>query len=305
MSDAGYESWFVSARDPVSRRALWIRHTRHRPRGGPESRALWCTVADPALGPRPAVVKQVFHTFPASALAGRGQFRGEAVLAERAARWDLDISSEQPPLRPLRPAVLYRAPVPRTKLEATVPDGIATGAIEAGGQRVEVSGWRATVGHNWGSEHADTWVWLHAAGFGAAPEGWLELVLARIKVGPVRSPWTAMGALSLGGEPLWLGGLGRRPAVDPAPGRLTATVPSPRARLRVSVTTEDRDAVAVAYADPSGGTRAVRHAALATVELSLRRAGAGEFTLSTERGAYEYGSSQELPGLGLEPLPAG
>jgi len=305
MSDAGYESWFVSARDPAARRALWIRHTRHRPRGGPESRALWCTVADPALGPRPVVVKQVFHTFPASALAVAGQFRGAATAGERTVRWDLDISSGHAPLRPLRPAWLYRAAVPRTKLEATVPDGIATGEVEVGGHRVVVSGWRATVGHNWGAGHADTWVWLHAAGFAAAPDGWLELVLARIKVGPERSPWTAMGALSLGGEPFWLGGLGRRPAVDAAPGRLAATIPSPRARLHVSVTTEDADAVAVPYTDPSGGTRAVRHAALATVEVSLRRAGAAEFSLATDRGAYEYGTSGPMPGLTLEPLPEG
>jgi hypothetical protein len=40
----GYESWFVSARDPISPRALWIRRTRHRPVQGPESVALWCAV---------------------------------------------------------------------------------------------------------------------------------------------------------------------------------------------------------------------------------------------------------------------
>ena len=65
-------------------------------------------------------------------------------------------------------------------------------------------------------------MWLHAAGFGAAPEAWLELVLARIRVGPARSPWTAMGALGLGGERIPLGGLGRRPRVAAASGRLTA-----------------------------------------------------------------------------------
>lgn len=305
VSDAWYESWFVSASDPAERRALWIRHTRHRPRGGPESRALWCTVADPALGSRPVVVKQVFHTFPASALAGPGQFRGAATTGEHTARWDVDISSEQAPLRPLRPAWLYRSAVPRTKLEATVPDGVATGVVEVGEQRVEVAGWRATVGHNWGAGHADTWVWLHAAGFATAPDGWLELVLAQIKVGRGRSPWTAMGALSLGGEPIWLGGLGRRPAVDAAPGRLTATVPSPRARLQVTVTTDDADAVAVPYADPSGGARAVRHAALATVVVTLRRSGTGEFSLATDRGAYEYGTSGQLPGVTLASLPEG
>jgi len=41
MSAGAYESWFVSARDPASPRALWIRHTRHRPRQGPESAAMW------------------------------------------------------------------------------------------------------------------------------------------------------------------------------------------------------------------------------------------------------------------------
>ena len=109
-----------------------------------------------------------------------------------------------------------------------------------------------TVGHNRGTGHADCWAWLHAAGFGAAPKGWLELVLARIKVGPARSPWTAMGALSLGGELVPLGGLGRRPGVSAGPGRLTAGIPSPGARLDLSVTTADDHAIAVTYADPSG-----------------------------------------------------
>ena len=80
-----------------------------------------------------------------------------------------------------------------------------------------------------------------------------------------------MGALGLGGERILLGGLGRRPRVD-APRR------SPPASLAASpavavMTTADDAAVAVAYADPRGGTRAVRHAALASVELTLHRPG--------------------------------
>ena len=65
MSAGGYESWFVSARDPESPRALWIRHTRHRPRQGRESVALWCTVVDRDQGQPPVVVKEVFTAFPA------------------------------------------------------------------------------------------------------------------------------------------------------------------------------------------------------------------------------------------------
>jgi hypothetical protein len=305
MGACGYESWFVSAGDPVSPRALWIRHTRHRPRQGPESFALWCAVIDPDLGQPPAMVKQVFSAFPPGAAGGPGRFRGQAALGQRTARWDLAITGGPPPLRPLRPPVLYRAPLPRTKLEASVPDGQVTGVLDIDGREVSVSGWRGTVGHNWGSEHADSWVWLHAAGFGTAPQAWLDLVLARIRVGPARSPWTAMGALGLGGEPIVLGGLGRRPGVDARPGQLTAGIPSPRARLQLSVTTGDDAAVAVAYTDPRGGTRTVRHAALASVELTLHRPGDRDLTLSSSRGVYEYGTRHGMPGIVPQPLPEG
>ena len=305
MGAPGYESWFVSARDPGSPRALWIRHTRHRPRQGPESAALWCTVIDRDPGKRPAVIKQVFSAFPPETAAGPGQFRGQAAMGEHSAHWDLAITGGQPPLRPLRPPVLYRAPLPRTKLEATVPDGYLTGELEIDGRTVTVSGWRGTAGHNWGSEHADSWVWLHAADFGAAPEAWLELVLARIRVGPARSPWTAMGALGLGGERIALGGLGRRSRVDARPGHLAADVYAPGTRLRLSVALAEDDRVAVAYADPRGGTRTVTHAALASVELIMQRPGNRELTLTSGRAAYEYGARQPVPGIVPESLPEG
>jgi hypothetical protein len=305
MEASGYESWFISARDPDSARALWIRHTRHRPVQGPESAALWCTVAGGGRGRPAVVVKEVFAAFPAGTSAGPDGFRGQAVMDGQSARWDLAITGDQAPLRPLRPAALYRAPLPRTKLEAVVPDGTVTGTLEIGGREVAVDGWRGTAGHNWGSEHADSWVWLHAADFDAAPEAWLELVLARIRVGPARSPWTAMGALGLGGERIALGGLGRRPLVGARPDRLTASIGGPGGRILLSVTAADADPVAVTYADPRGGTRIVRHAALASVTLSLRRPGRPELTLSSRRGAYEYGARPPVPGIEPRLLPAG
>jgi len=82
-------------------------------------------------------------------------------------------------------------------------------------------------------------------------------------------------------------------------------VPSPGARLHLSVSAGDDDAVAVSYADPSSGRRTVRHAALAVVELTLSRTGDPDIALSTSRSAYEFGTSQELSGITLEPLPDG
>lgn len=247
----------------------------------------------------------MISSFPAGAAAGPEHFVGQASMAGQDAQWELAITSEQAPVRPLRPAVLYRAPLPRTKLEASVPDGLITGLLEVNGHRVGVDRWRGTVGHNWGTDHADRWVWLHAAGFGAAPQAWLELVLGKIKIGLARSPWAAVGTFSLDGQPLPLGGLGRRPLVQAGPGRLTAVIPSPRARLKVAVTPSDNDAVAVAYTDPAGGTRAVRHAAIATVQLAWHHQGESDLTISSGRGVYEYGTSQGMPGITLQPLPEG
>lgn len=305
MSAVGYQSWFVSARDPGSPRALWIRHTIHRPRQGPGSAALWCTVVDRELSDRPLVVKQVFAAPPAEATAGPERFLGSACLGQRTARWELDIAPRDVPLRPLRPGWLYGAPVPRTKLEATVPDGLVTGTLEIDGRAVGVPGWRGTVGHNWGSEHADSWAWLHAAGSDTAPDDWLELVLARIRVGRARSPWLASGALSSGGERFWVGGFGRRPRAHVQPGALLARIPCPGAWLELTVSTSGDDAVAVVYADPSGGSRRVRHAALASVDLTLHRKGGRDITMTTSKGAYEYGTRQGMLDIGIEPLPDG
>jgi hypothetical protein len=305
VTAAGYESWFLSARDPAAPRALWIRRTMLRPARGPASAALWCTVVDRALSAQPVVIKEVFTAFPRETAAGPSRFTGAAAMDGQHARWDLAVTSSLPPLRPLRPAALYNAPLPRTKLEASVPDGLVSGLLEVDGNTLELDGWRGTVGHNWGSEHADSWVWLHAAGFDGAPDTWLELVLAKIKVGPVRSPWTAMGALGLDGEVVPLGGLGHRPHVSANSRRMTVAVPSGGGRLFVTVIAADDDAATVTYADPGGGTRLVTHAARAAVRLSFRGGGQDERTISGSCGAYEYATSEHLPYLTPRPLPEG
>ena len=98
---------------------------------------------------------------------------------------------------------------------------------------------------------------------------------------------------------------GDQPPIVAGPARLTASVPSPQARLQVWLTTDDDDPVAVTYTDPRGGTRTVRHAALATVELTVRRQGQGGLTLSSRRGAYEYGTREPMPGITPRLLPEG
>src|SRR6201999_4441606 len=211
-----YESWFVGARDAEPgrpTRALWIRHTRHRFAGASEERdALWCTVFDPAGGGGPAAVKESVGSFGDGVAAGVGRFRGGARARGRMAEWDLSVSGASE-LRHLSPGLLYRLPLPKTKLVAHVPDGVVSGRVVVDGVVVDVVGWRATVGRNWGREHAEKWVWLHAASFEDEPDAWLELAIARVRVGGALTPWIANGAVCLGGQRFRLGGLAHVPGV--------------------------------------------------------------------------------------------
>jgi hypothetical protein len=308
-----YESWFLSARDTEpgrTPRAVWIRHTRHRgasSSGG--TAALWCTVFDPAAG-APAAVKQSVDSFPPGVRAGPEVFRGEARARGRMAEWELALSGGGGGLRHLRPSLLYRLPLPKTKLEAPVPDGTARGHVVLDGVLVDVVGWRATVGHNWGREHAERWVWLHAAGFEDEPEAWLELAIARVRVGGALSPWTANGAVSVGGQRFRLGGLGHVPGVRvvAGPGRLEAVVPGQRVEIRVAVRADLAQTVGFRYAgvgpDPAAEEREVLHAGLAEVRLGVRRPGRPSAELATAAGgAYELGGREFTGGVGLQPYP--
>jgi hypothetical protein len=275
---------------------------------GETSAALWCTVFDPGAG-APAAVKQ---SVPALPLAGAGaqRFRGEARARGRMAQWDLTLTGGGAPLRHLRPGLLYRLPVPRTKLEAPVPDGIASGRLVFDAAEVDVVAWRATVGHNWGTEHAERWVWLHAAGFEDEPEAWLELAIARVRVGGALSPWIANGAVSVGDRRFRLGGLGHVTGVRviAAPGRLEAIVPGERVTIRVAVHADLDQTVGFKYAgvtaDPVRGEREVLHAGLAEVRLGIRRPGRSSAELLTAAGgAYELGGRNFTHGVPLQPYP--
>ena len=308
-----YESWFLSARDAEAgrpARALWIRHTRHHAAGAAEgSAALWCTVFDPEAG-APAAVKQSCPDFPVGVRASFEGFRGEARARGRMAEWELAVAGGGVPLRHLRPAALYRLPFPKTKLEAPVPDGIARGQVVLDGALVDVVGWRATVGHNWGREHAERWAWLHAAGFEDEPDAWLELALARVRIGGALSPWIANGAVFVGGQRLRLGGLGHVPGVRVVamPGRLEAIVPGERIEVRVAVHADLDQTACFRYSgvgtDPVRGEREVLHAGLAGVRLGIKRPGRPSAELATTYGgAYELGNRKFTGAVHAQPYP--
>jgi hypothetical protein len=296
-----YESYYLRAVDPDAPRGVWIRNTVLRRPGGAPAGSLWCTVWDAAAGP-PVAVKAT----PGRATAGEwleiagarfgpGAVSGHAVAGPHSAAWDLTIADAAPPLRHLPHPRLYAAPLPRTKLESPAPSARISGTVAAGDRRLELDGWPGKIGHNWGAQHAERWLWLHGIGFGGAPDAWLDVAVGRVRVGPVTTPWIANGALHLDGSRRPLGGLRAHAEVDARPGAATLTLGD----VRIHVSAPLEQTVAWVYADPPGGEHHSLNCSIARLEVS-----AGGRTLATAHGGvYELGLREHDHGVALAPFP--
>ena len=207
-----YESFFLRAVSPQEPVGVWIRHTVHKPRGQRATGSVWCTVFDARRG-RPFMAKVTGEELgvPAGGWIEAGRARMTPTSAEGScggARWSLRFASDEPELRHLPREWLYRTPLPPTKLTSPMPAASFDGVLElAGRDAIEVRGWPGMIGHNWGSHHAERWIWLHGVGFSEQPEAWLDVAVGRLRLGGRMTPWTANGALSLEGRRYRLGGL--------------------------------------------------------------------------------------------------
>jgi hypothetical protein len=202
---------------------------------------------------------------------------------------------------------MYRAPLPRTKLESPQPGATVSGWVELDGRRLELTGWPGTTGHNWGSEHAARWVWVHGVAFAEEPGAWLDVALARVRLGPLLTPWVANGAIRFaGGQRAVVGGLGRRAVVDAQPGRLEAALAGPGGlRLAITAIAPLDRTVGLRYTDPAGGGHDVLNCSVAAVTVEVERGASRPRRLTTEHGgAYELGlPAGTAHGVALEPYP--
>ena len=308
-----YESFYLKACHPSEPVGLWIRYTVHQRPGTAATGSLWFTLFDE----HPRAVKQ---TFAAPAVAdgeyihiGPASFSPQSVLGAakgegRSASWDLSLESAGEPLHHLPRRWMYGARLPRTKLLSPHPDARFSGRAEIDGHSVELDGWRGMVGHNWGSQHAERWIWMHAAGLGENGTGWLDAALGRIRIGPLTTPWIANGVLSLDGERYRLGGPGRarRTEVREAPDRCEFALPGSELTLQGEVAAPREQFVGWVYADPDGSEHHAVNCSVADMGLVVSRPGQPPLDLRCEGGAaYELGMREHDHGMAIQPFPDG
>jgi hypothetical protein len=331
LDSAMYESFYLRAVSPEEPVGAWIRYTVEKARGLAARGSLWVTVFDANAG-APFMHRQssdrltvpgdgwiaigdASHLGPTLA-QGRMELGadtdvvarsspdpgpgppsdGSAEVAPEAIRWKLHIRPDASELRHFKQSLLYKTPLPRTKLTSPAPAAHFDGTIELPGRTLRLAGWRGMVGHNWGGEHAARWIWLHGIDFREDTAAWLDVALGRVLVAGRLTPWIANGAICIDGRRLRLGGLGTRGLkVAESPGRCSLTLPGERGLLvEAHVDTPPGGSAEWRYSDPGahgpGGEHEVVNCSVAALALNVRPPGEAATTLHTAHGAaYELG----------------
>jgi hypothetical protein len=178
--------------------------------------------------------------------------------------------------------------------------------LELAGQRIELEGWRGMVGHNWGAQHAERWIWLHGVGFADDPAAWLDIALGRLKLAGRMTPWVANGAISVDGRRVRLGGLGTRGlSVTESPRGCELRIPGAGGvSLSARVSVPGETAAGWRYADPDGGEHNVVNCSIASIELRLDGlADKRTPSLRSEHGGvYELGMRERDHGVPIAPF---
>jgi hypothetical protein len=309
-----YESFYIKACEPGGGRGIWIRHTVHKRPGAEPNASIWFVFFDrSAAAPRATKV-----TVPAADLSvpegswirvgdaevGPGQAEGSVDTDALAAAWSLTFSAKAEPCKYLPADWLYEAPLPKTKFVAPVPLAHFEGRLEIDDEEsIELSGWPGMIGHNWGTEHAERWVWLEGTGFADSPDTYFDAGAARVKLGSRISPWIPSGMLMLDGEPHRLGGLGaiRSAAIEETPGACTFVLPGKDILVRGRVSAPEKDFVGWVYADPKGPEHNTVNCSVADLELTVERPGLPKRELTLTAGAaYELGMRETDHGIPIQ-----
>jgi len=301
-----YESWYLKASHPTEPLGVWIRYTTHERSGEPEKGSLWCTLFGPEpraakVTPEPEALSRgggAFIRIGNSTFAD-GQVQGSALEA----RWDLTYTSDEPELRHLPKEWMYTAPVPRTKLVSPHPAARFSGTVAFGDRTVRLDDWPGMIGHNWGAQHAERWIWLNGSNFeGHGDDTWLDVAVGRIKIGPWTTPWVANGVLSLDGTRHRIGGLGKRGTkVDEHPDHARLTLPAEDFTIEAEVSAPRERFVGWIYADPDGSEHNTVNCSIASLKLA-----AGSSSLTTRNGAaYELGMRETDHGVPIQPFSDG
>ena len=301
--DGHYESYFIRANHATRALAFWIRYTifsaTDRPQGALGE--LWAIVFDGERH-RHVAVKQEWPLgscrFDAEALAielpaaqlGSGHALGSCESQGHRIGWNLRFAGGQSPLL-LLPEHLYEGGFPKAKSLVSRPLARFDGSLTVDGERSDVQGWLGSQNHNWGRQHTDRYAWGQVAGFdGGHDESFLEIASAKLKIGPLWTPWITPIVLRHRGHEHRLNALGRSLRARASVHGFDWRFESGGGGVRVSghIRADAAAFVGLRYANPPGGIKQCLNSKIAQAQVTLHHADGSRETLNSHcRAAFE------------------
>lgn len=308
-----YESWFQRANHPDRPLAFWIRYTVFSPKNRPDDAVgeLWAIYFDGekqrVTAVRECVPIAVCRFSRAAldvrigdaALDQRG-LEGRAASGASAIAWDLRYVGDAPPLL-LLPERYYARGFPKAKALVGTPFARYDGRLVVNGEAVEIRDWVGSQNHNWGSQHTDRYAWGQVAGFDDAPDVFLECSTARVKIGPLWSPWFTLLVLRLSGEEFALNGLlrGMRAQGRYDYFRWRFDTQNADVRIHGHIEAPKQAFACLRYGNPPGGSKTCLNTKIASCTITLERTGRSAQTFTTaHRAAFEILTDDDAHGIG-------
>lgn len=307
-----YESYFQRANHGTRPLAFWIRYTALVPRGRPEQGVgeLWAIYFDGERGRTVAVKErhplaacefseQRLGARIAGALLVDGALSGRAEGAGHRIGWQLEYTCAHPPLL-LLPAGLYRGGFPKAKTLVGAPGAHYRGAIEIDGESISIDGWQGSQNHNWGERHTDRYAWGQVAGFDGEGDAFLECASARMRVGPLWTPWITPLVLRLAGREHRLNALTTALRAAARVRELDWRFETAGGGVRVAghIRAPRSAFVGLTYDDPTGRQKICLNTKIASCDLRVELPGEPPRQLHTQsRAAFELLTDGETHGV--------
>ncbi len=301
-----YESYFLRANHPEKPLAFWIRYTIFNPHENPDKALgeLWATFFNGETGDHICVKEELpisscrFETNAFKVAIDKARLDTEGLQGKASTEnkhsimWDLKYTGEALPLF-LLPTGLYAGKFPKAKSVVSLPWAEFIGKMVINDEEIPIKDWIGSQNHNWGVKHTDHYAWGQVAGFDNSPASFLEMATARLKFGPIWTPFMTV---------IVLRHLGREYALNSitqslkAAGRFNyfdwAFISEDKdIRLAGNITAPREAFIGLQYYNPPGGIKHCLNTKIASCELKITlkkgRSTTEEILTTKSRAAFE------------------
>ncbi len=264
-----YESFFMRANHPSLPLAFWIRYTIFSPNNHPENAIgeLWAIYFNGINHTHVVVKKEVpiskcvfdnhkFFVRIADSLLQPNQFIGDVATNGNTIAWSINFSGNSEPLF-MFPEKLYEGSFPKAKLLVGLPLAVFTGGLKVNNEIIDITGWVGSQNHNWGVKHTDNYAWGQVAGFDNNPESFFEVSTARLKLGPVWTPFMTLMVLRHKGKEFRLNSIMQALKANGRFKYFTWEFQSRNDEVEISgeIQAQPHDFVGLKYYNPPGGIK--------------------------------------------------